>query len=90
MLKIPWTDRVTNEEVLRRMGMQNSELLEKIKERHVPALRGSAGEELKTIINEAATQRNTGRGRKRITWYDSSKEINPLPPEFFFSSFFGT
>ena len=61
------------------MGMQNTELLEKIKERQLHflghALRGSAGEELKTIINEAATQRNTGRGRKRTTWYDSSKEI---------------
>ena len=80
MLKIPWTDRVTNVEVLRRMGMQNTELLEKINERQLHflgghALRGSAGEELKTIINGAATQRNTGRLRKRITWYDSSKEI---------------
>ena len=61
ILRIPWTDRGTNVEVLRRMGMQNSELLEKIKERQLHflghALRGSAGEELKTIINEAATQK---------------------------------
>ena len=58
--------------------MQNTELLEKIQERQLllgHSLRGSAGEELKTIIDELATQRNTGRGRKRITWYDSSKEI---------------
>ena len=50
-----------------------------MKERQVQflghSLRGSASEKLKTTINEAATQRNTGRGRKRITWYDSSKEI---------------
>ena len=79
MLKIPWTDRVTNAEVLRRIKMLNTELLEKIKEIRLHfqghAQRRSAGEELKTIINEAATQRNTCRERKRITWYDSSKEI---------------
>ena len=79
MLKIPWTYRVTNVKVLKRMRMQNTELLEKIKERQLHflgyVLRGSTGEELKTVINEATTQRNTGRERKRITWYDSSKEI---------------
>ena len=79
MLRNPWTNRVTNVKVLSRMGMQNTDLLGKIKERQLQflghSLRGSAGEELKTIINEAATQRNTGRGRKRINWYYSSKEI---------------
>ena len=79
ILKISWIDRITNEEVLRRMKCDRPVLLDQIKKKQLKyfgqVLRGSAGAELKDMITVAVTQRNTGRGRKRTTWYAGVKQL---------------
>jgi hypothetical protein len=76
ILKIAWTEKVTNVEVIRRMKMDSSKLLPSILRRKCIYLghvaRGSAGETLKNLcLNE----RKIGKGRKRRRWTDDLEEI---------------
>ena len=70
ILKISWTEKKTNEEVRNRMNMAGLTLRVKIKERrfrylgHI--LRGSAGKELKDMIETEITQKSKVRGRERM------------------------
>ena len=71
VLKISWTERVSNEEVRRT----------KIKERfrslgHV--LRESAGKELKDMLKTEITQKCKIRGRKRMKWHDIGNSVTEI------------
>ena len=67
ILKISWTERVSNEEVRRKMGMLGPILGTKIKERFRflgYVLRESAGKELKDMLKTEMTQKCKIRGEK--------------------------
>ncbi|KAG1671311.1 LINE-1 retrotransposable element ORF2 protein [Nymphon striatum] len=72
ILRISWTDMTTNTEVLQRMGLQETFLLQSILKRKASFFghiaRGSAGEELRMIVGEG--WRKVGRGRRRRRWMD--------------------
>ena len=82
VLKISWTERVSNEEVRRKMGMLGPVLGTKIKERrfrflgHV--LRESAGKELKDMLKTEITQKCKIRGRKRMKWHDIGNSVTEI------------
>ncbi|KAK9879106.1 hypothetical protein WA026_003946 [Henosepilachna vigintioctopunctata] len=70
LLKIPWVDRITNEEVLRRAGVERV-LLKNIKQRKISylghILRGNKYEILRLILVGKIEGRR-GPGRKRHSW----------------------
>ncbi|KAG1666828.1 hypothetical protein GQR58_018706 [Nymphon striatum] len=72
ILRISWTDMTTHTEVLQRMGLQETFLLQSILKRKASFFghiaRGSAGEELRMIVAEG--WRKVGRGRRRRRWMD--------------------
>ena len=69
-LKISWTSKVTNEEVLRKMQLTEPVLLRQMRYfGHV--IRGSSGAELAQFVKAEATQTKLGRGRKRTKWYSA-------------------
>ena len=76
ILKISWRDRVTNEEVLRRVG-EKRKLYQSISRRKLKfaghVMRGSGGEMIKNII-EGSVEGKRSRGRQRKTWMDDIKE----------------
>ena len=78
-LKISWMDKVTNEEVKRKMNVERDVLLERIRRRRFQylghVLRGSAGEELKNLVMVEGTHKVKTRGRKRAKWTQTAKEI---------------
>ena len=69
ILKISWTEKKTNEEVRNRMNMAGLTLRVKIKERrfrylgHI--LRGSAGKELKDMIETEITQKKQSKRKEK-------------------------
>ena len=77
ILKISWTDRVTNVEVLRRVGETDKNIYRTICRRKLKFaghdLRGSSGEMCKNII-EGSVEGKRSRGRQRKTWMGDIKE----------------
>ena len=77
MLKIKWTDRVTNEEVLRRAGVSEKQLFTIVCRRKLKfaghVIRGSSGEMCKNII-EGTIEGKRSRGRQRMKWMDNIKD----------------
>ena len=77
MLKIKWTDRVTNEEVLRRAGVSEKQLFTIVCRRKLKfaghIIRGSSGEMCKNII-EGTIVGKRSRGRQRKKWMDNIKD----------------
>ena len=70
LLSIPWTDRVTNEEVLRRMKKQR-ELLTNIKKRKTAYLGHILRNEkykILQLILEKKIEGKRGIGRKQMSW----------------------
>ena len=82
ILKISCTEKKTNEEVRNRMNMAGLTLRVKIKERgfrylgHI--MRGSAGKELKDMIETEITQKSKVRGRKRMKWHEIGKSVTGI------------
>ena len=76
LLKIKWTDKVSNEEVLRRMNMDDMFLYNSIKKQKLSfachLLRGSAGESALQIL-EGRMNSNVAQGRTRRMWIDDVK-----------------
>lgn len=76
ILKISWTEKMTNEKVLTLMGI-NENLLNRLKERKMKfaghVLRGSSGKLLNLIL-EGYIEGVRDRGRQRRTWGDDVKE----------------
>lgn len=77
MLKVSWVDKITNVEILRRMGKSTPELLKDIRERKLKfaghIMRGSSGQLLLDII-EGDVEGPRPRGRPRRMWLDDVKE----------------
>ncbi|KAI5754035.1 hypothetical protein M8J77_005263 [Diaphorina citri] len=77
ILKISWRDKITNREVLRRMGKSHFEWLKIIQERKLKfaghVLRGSSGGLMMDVI-EGDMERPRTRGRPRRIWFDDIKE----------------
>ncbi|KAI5735070.1 hypothetical protein M8J77_013749 [Diaphorina citri] len=77
MLKVSWIEKVTNKEILRRMGKEKPELLNIIRERKLKfaghMIRGSSGQLLLDII-EGNIDGRRPRGRPRRVWLDDVKE----------------
>ena len=71
MLRISWTEMVRNDDVLRRIGREESYLVKLIVERKCVYLghvaRGSAGETLKSLCLE---ETKVGKGARRRRWTD--------------------
>jgi len=76
LLKIKWTDRISNEEVLRRMNMENMSLYNSIKKQKLSyaghLLRGSAGKTALQIL-EGKMNVTKAQGRPRRMWIDDIK-----------------
>jgi len=77
LLKIKWTDKISNEEVLRQMNMEAMFLYNSIKIQNCPLqvdhlLRGSAGETALKIL-EGRMNSNIAQGRPRRMWIDDVK-----------------
>ena len=81
LVKISWTEK-TNEEVRNRMNMAGLTLRVKTKERrfrylgHI--LRGSAGKELKDMIETEIAQKSKVRGRKRMKWHEIGQSVTGI------------
>ena len=73
ILKISWTNTITNEEVLRRVGETETKLLKIIIKGKWHIARASAGQELKTIIE--GNDKKTRKGRRRTWWIDDIKKV---------------
>ena len=77
ILKISWTNMISNEEVLWRVGEKETKLLKMIIKRkrtffgHIA--RASPGQELKTIIE--GNDKKIGKGRRRTWWIDDIKQV---------------
>ncbi|CAG9831796.1 unnamed protein product, partial [Diabrotica balteata] len=69
MFKIPWTDRVTNEEVLRRMN-KNREVLTTIKSRKLQFFGHIMRNEIRYASSHPARKifGKRGPGRRRTSW----------------------
>jgi len=76
LLKIKWTDKISNEEVLRRMNVEDLSLYNNIKKQKLSfaghLLRGSAGETALQIL-EGRMNSNIAQGRPRRMWIDDVK-----------------
>ena len=76
-MKTKWTDRVTNEEVLRRAGVSEKQLFTIVCRRKLKfaghIIRGSSGEMCKNII-EGTIVGKRSRGRQRKKWMDNIKD----------------
>ena len=74
MLKIKWTDRVSNENVLRRANV-NHKVLSNIRIRQLKFLGHLLRKEgLENLSLTGKIEGKRGRGRKRILWMDSLKK----------------
>ena len=77
ILKISWTDMQTNEAVLQKMKLAKPVLLNSIIKRKAAffghVARGSAGEELRGIVEDS--WRKIGRGRRRTVWLDDVEMV---------------
>ena len=71
-LKISWTNIITNEEVLRRVGETEAKVLKMVIKRKMTFFghiaRASAGQELKTITE--GNDRKIRKGRRQTWWID--------------------
>jgi len=76
LLKIKWIDKISNEEVLRRMNMEDMSLYNSIKKQKLSfaghLLRGSAGESALQIL-EGRMNSKVAQGRPRRMWIDDVK-----------------
>ena len=77
ILKIKWNDKITNEEVLKRMKQNEMYLYKSIQKQKMAytghVLRGSSGESALRIL-EGKLNANTAQGRPRRMWLDDIKE----------------
>jgi len=77
ILKIKWNDKITNEEVLKRMKQNEMCLYKSIQKQKMAytghVLRGSSGESALRIL-EGKLNANTAQGRPRRMWLDDIKE----------------
>ena len=76
ILKISWQERITNEEVLKKIGEKNQLLTEIIKRKTQYAghiMRGSSTEQAKVLL-EGRYEGNRVRGRPRREWLEDVKE----------------
>ena len=77
IFKICWTEKVSNEEVVRRIRLQNAMLLDSIIKRKASFFghiaRGSAGDDLKGVL--ADSWRKIGRVRRGTSWWDAIEEV---------------
>ena len=75
IVKISWTNMITNEEVLWRVEETETKLLKMIIKRTMTffghKVRASAGQELKTIIE--GNDKEIGKGRRQTWWIDDIK-----------------
>ena len=82
ILKISWTERITNEEVRKKLNMKNMILGPKIKERRFRCLghilRESSGKELEELVTKEITQKTRVRGRNRKKWHDIGKMVTEI------------
>uniref|UniRef100_A0A8D8PW97 Craniofacial development protein 2 n=2 Tax=Cacopsylla melanoneura TaxID=428564 RepID=A0A8D8PW97_9HEMI len=82
ILKIKWQDKITNSEVLRRIGKTQFEWLNVIRERKIKfaghVLRGSSGQLMLDVL-EGDCERPRQRGRPRRMWFDDVKEWMDIP-----------
>lgn len=76
MLKITWTDKITNEKVLELMNNKKQEVVTTIKKRKTAYLghiyRNSKYDFIRNII-EGKIEGRRGRGRPRTTWWENIK-----------------
>lgn len=80
MLRVPWTDRVTNEEILRRVG-KDREILLSIKRRkttYFGHLIRSPKYQLLQLIVEGKIEGRRGVGRKQMSWLRNLREWTGL------------
>lgn len=72
MLKIPWTERVRNEDVLRLADLEDRELFEHIKKRKIAYLghiiRGERYDFQRLILQGKIEGGRRGIGRKKLSW----------------------
>ena len=76
MLKISWTDHITNEEVLRRMNKER-ELLVTVKKRkacYLGHIFRSEKYNLLQLIVQGKVEGRRGIGRRRISWMKNLRE----------------
>ncbi|KAL1446569.1 hypothetical protein WDU94_003622 [Cyamophila willieti] len=77
ILRVKWTDKIRNVEILRRIGKSSFDLLSRIKKRKMAyaghIMRGSSGEFLLNIM-EGKIAGSRDRGRQRRKWSDDIKD----------------
>ena len=81
LLKIKWTDKISNEEVLRRIKEDEMCMYKSIQKQKLAftghILRGSSGKDAIQIL-EGKLEANTAQGRPRRMWLDDIKEWTQL------------
>lgn len=77
ILKISWVDHITNDEVLRRIGLQSTEVLKTIKKRKLSyfghIMRGEKYALLQLIM-QGKIKGKRGPGRRRISWLKNLRQ----------------
>ncbi|KAL1448646.1 hypothetical protein WDU94_000548, partial [Cyamophila willieti] len=77
ILRVSWTEKVTNKEILRRVGKNSFDLIKTIKKRKMAyaghVMRGSSGDFMLRTL-EGKIEGKRPRGRKRRKWIDDIKE----------------
>lgn len=72
MLRVPWVDRVRNEDILRRAGLEERELFEIIKKRKIAylghILRGERYHFQRLILQGKIEGGKRGIGRRKLSW----------------------
>ena len=72
MLRIPWIDRVKNEEVIRRAGLEDRELFRHMREKKIAylghILRGERYHFQRLILQGKIEGGKRGLGRKKLSW----------------------
>ena len=75
MMKIPWTDKVSNEKVLRRAGVQRKMIREMLNRqlKFMGYIARKGGLENLALTGKIVGRRS--RGRRRILWMDSLQKM---------------
>ena len=82
MLKIIWNDKVSNTEVLKRVGEKEQQFVRKIAQQKLAyaghVLRGSSGRNALIIILEGKIRGKRAKGRPRRMWFDDVRQWTML------------